>query len=91
MTETFGISTTYTLYSTTTCGRCPVARRVLKNSGVRWREVKLDEPGNELLVESIREELGGDNIEVPMILTPGGDLLRNLAYISDHFREKKVA
>lgn len=64
---------------------------MLDGAEVSWREVKLDEPGNEILTESIREELGGGALEVPLILTPDGEFLRNLAYISDHFREKRVA
>lgn len=85
------LTSTYTLYSTSTCGRCPVARRALNNANVKWREVKLDEPGNEFLAEDVRDELGGGQIEVPIVLTPAGNLLKNLAYIAEHFRELKVA
>lgn len=84
MTDT--MTSTYTLYSTTTCGRCPVARRALTKAGVKWREVKLDEPGNEFLTESIKDETNAKNLEVPMVRTPAGHLLRNLAFISEHFQ-----
>lgn len=85
------MTSTYTLYSTTTCGRCPIARRVLNKAEVKWREVKLDEAGNELLVDSIKDETGRKNLEVPMIRVPSGRLLENLAHISEYFRELENA
>ena len=63
----------------------------MDRAGVKYREVELDAPGNEMLVESMKEDLGTNVLSVPMVLTPDSSLLRNLVYISEYFRGMNVA
>lgn len=79
---------TYTLYSSTTCTRCPLAIKSMERAGASYEEVKLDLPENEDKLARFRAEAEASNrkVEVPMILTPDGRMLTNLATISEEFR-----
>lgn len=79
---------TYTLYSTETCTRCPLARGSLNRANVNFNEVKLDMPENADLLSQFKE---AGNTSVPMVLTPSGELLTNLATISEHLRGQYVS
>lgn len=79
---------TYTLYSSTTCTRCPLARRSMERAGVKYNEVVLDKPGNKEVLADFREEMAGRNVrmEMPIVRTPDDRILSNLAHISEEFR-----
>lgn len=80
----------YTIYTTTTCTRCPLAKGSMDRAGVAdYNEVILDLPENEDRKAAFIAELDSKNIrrEMPVVRTPDGELLTNLATISGHFRE----
>lgn len=79
---------TYTLYSSTMCTRCPLARKSMERAGVKYDEVVLDKPGNEEALANFREEMAGRNVrmEMPIVRTPDDRILSNLAHISEEFR-----
>lgn len=79
----------YTIYSTTHCTRCPLAKRSMDRAGAEYDEVKLDDPVNEMALIALKGELGrapDGMISVPVVRTPDGRLLDNLATISAEFR-----
>lgn len=80
---------THTLYSTTTCTRCPLAKKSMERAGVEYVEVKLDEPENQEALIALKAEMGrapSDMLPIPVVRTPDGRLLDNLATISAEFR-----
>ena len=80
----------YTIYTSTTCTRCPLAKGSMKRAGVTdYKEVILDLPENEARKTAFLAELDSKGLrrEVPVVRTPDGELLTNLATISGHFRE----
>lgn len=79
----------YTLYSSTTCTRCPLARKSMERAGVTYSEVTLDLPENERLLIDFRAEMAelGGRLEMPIVRTPDGRLLTNLATISAEFQK----
>ena len=79
----------YTIYTSTTCTRCPLAKGSMKRAGVTdYKEVVLDLPGNEDRRTAFLAEVDAKGLrrEVPVVRTPEGELLTNLATISAHFR-----
>ncbi len=85
---------TYTLYSSTTCTRCPLARKSIERAGAEYDEHKLDLPENEMMLIALKGELGkapDGMIPLPIVRTPDGRLLDNLATISAEFRERYAA
>ena len=80
---------THTLYSSTTCTRCPLAKKSMERAGVEYVEVKLDDPANEMALIALKGEMGRSPdgmIPLPVVRTPDGRLLDNLATISAEFR-----
>ncbi len=80
---------THTLYSSTTCTRCPLAKKSMDRAGVEYVEVKLDEPENHEALIALKAEMGrapSDMLPIPVVRTPDGRLLDNLATISAEFR-----
>lgn len=80
----------YTLYSSTTCTRCPLAKKSMDRAGVEFDEVKLDDPVNEMALIALKGEMGrapDGMISLPVLRTPDGRLLDNLATISAEFRK----
>ena len=85
-------NSTYTLYKSTTCTRCPLAERSMKSAGVDYVTITLDHPDNAGLLDQFRSEATrrGFRMEMPIVRTPSDDLLTNLATISEHFRGVKA-
>lgn len=82
----------YILYKTQTCGRCPLAVMSMSRAGVDYEEVYLDADEHADTTEGLRTELGVNVLSVPMVRTPDGRVLRDLAAISEEFRDMgKVA
>lgn len=83
----------YTLYTSSTCSRCPLARTSLANSGVAWVEYVLDEPANAELLEELRKSFSRDGarMEVPILEGPDRELYTNLATISGHLRSVRIS
>ena len=80
---------THTLYSSTTCTRCPLAKKSMERAGVEYVEVKLDDPANHETLIALKAEMGrapSDMLPIPVVRTPDGRLLDNLATISAEFR-----
>lgn len=83
-------NTTHTLYSSTTCNRCRLAKGSMDRAGATHREVLLDLPEHEHELADLKVELGKaphEMIDLPVIRTPDGRLLRGLAEISTEFRK----
>ena len=80
---------TYTLYKSSTCVRCPLAERSMAAAGVKYDSITLDAPGNEQVLADFRDEARerGFKLEMPIVRTPGDEMLTNLAIISEHFRD----
>lgn len=80
---------TYTLYSSTTCTRCPLAKKSMDRAGAEYEEHKLDLPENKEMLIALKSEMGrapDGVIPLPVLRTPDGRLLDNLATISAEFR-----
>ena len=77
------LSVMHVLYKTKDCVRCPLAARSMVRAGVEFREVFLDDPVNVDLLEQLRS-MGF--LSVPIVETPDGRFLENLAVISEEFR-----
>lgn len=87
------ILSSYTLYTTSTCTRCPLARGSLDRAGVKWHELVLDKPENAEVLDVIRERLKADGkrTEVPILEGPDGTLYTNLATISGHLLSVRIS
>ena len=80
---------TYTLYSSTTCTRCKLAVGSIERAGAPFDEVKLDLSENEQQLVALKIEMGkgpDGMLPLPVVRTPDGRLLDNLATISAEFR-----
>lgn len=72
------------LYKTKDCVRCPLAARSMRNAGVEFEEVFLDNPENSVKRDWLVEDMKVQS--VPVVETPDGRLLTNMATISEEFR-----
>jgi glutaredoxin len=77
---------TYVIYKTETCTKCPLAQRSADNAGAKTKAVYLDRPEHAEELAALRAELGRDQLSAPMVRTPDGRILENLATISAEFR-----